>query len=271
MLAQKIFVETSVALKVGTVDLPERDWQAAVHRLSADFEFVVSPLTFFEVLNRLAGGSEEYILRNARALSALSPINPLAPTFLEMPGQFIFRQVLECQPIADTFQPEHLQEAMTVILEHRELTPELRAWLAEVRQMHRSGKQGHVDKCREMQRTGRTELHPGLWVREIFRQMGIISLSKGEIEKSVSALDAAREYTDSVRKQLENPQYVPTLERSGSNWIDTQQLLYLCDPSVHILYLDRHFETRTGVTSQRAQLLNVRKLMEMERLGATLA
>ena len=263
MRRRKMFVETSVALKVGTKLLPERSWEALVEQLAIDFDFVVSPLTFFEILNRLAGGKTQYVVRNARSLLALSPTGPRDSTFLEMPGQFVLREVLKCGPVSDTFQPEHLRDAMAIILEERELSPELVAWLADVRRMHGSGTGDLVEKYREIQKLGQTEPNRELWLRAKFEQLGIISLSSGEVAALGGRLDAAYQYDAWTRQnQLRNPAYVPTPERSRGDWVDGQQLWYLADPQIHMLYVDRDFKIRTEQSAQKAQLVDALRMLK---------
>jgi len=90
----KLLVETSVACKVATRDLPESEWDAVAQYLSASFDFVISPLTFIEILNSIARGGEQFFVSKLKRLAALSPMDLLNPTFLEMPGQFVLREVL---------------------------------------------------------------------------------------------------------------------------------------------------------------------------------
>lgn len=127
MTRNKLLVETSVANKVGTRDLPSCEWQTIAQHLAGDFDFIVSPLSFIEVLNSLARGGEQYVLPNRR-LEALSPINPLSPTFLEMPGQFVLRKVLGCSPMLKTYQPEEMAEAMVSVLRLSSVSADLRGW-----------------------------------------------------------------------------------------------------------------------------------------------
>ena len=78
--------------------------------LSPQFDFVVSPLTFLEIVRSMALGSEQLIMEKRARVEALSPVNPLKPACLEMPGQFILRQVLRCSPILETYQPSVLPQ-----------------------------------------------------------------------------------------------------------------------------------------------------------------
>jgi hypothetical protein len=262
-----IFVETSVAVKVGTRYLPEADWQAVVQHLARSFYFVVSPLTFIEVLNSLARGSEESILRNRRRLEALSPLDPLNPIFLEMPGQFVLREVLGCGPILNTYQPATMREVMASILKLNTAAPELLALLAEVKDRHEFGITDYVAKYDEVKRIGQTTPDRELWLRAHLRELGILLPSAEELNALSSALDAAYEYSASVRQQLRNPSYLPSHETSG--WIDPQQLFYLADPKMYMLYLDSDFNHRTGVSTQRSRLMKLSDAMaEVNRMSA---
>ena len=160
MSRDKLIIETSVACKVGTRALPDSDWRATVQHLADDFDFVISPLSFIEVLNSLARGGEQYVLPNRKRLEALSPINPLNPKFLEMPGQFVLREVLGCGPVLDTYQPEVMAEVMVNILRHSSITPDLRALLDEIKGSHHSGTSNYADTHNKMRRVG--QITPGV-------------------------------------------------------------------------------------------------------------
>jgi hypothetical protein len=252
----KIFNETSVALKVGTRNLPDADWQAVVKYLAAKFEFVVSPLSFIEVLNSLARGDERFVIPNLRRLEALSPLEPLNPTFLEMPGQFVLREVLGCSPVlVDTYQPWQMKESMVTVIRHSSVTPELRAWLAEIKGNHQSGITDYSTKHEEIRRIGQTTPDRGLWLRAKLAHLGIVAPSDEELRRLAIALDAAYEYSAWIRRQLENPSYLPA--RDASSWVDYQQLFYLSDPDMHMLYVDGDFTERTGGSLQQSRLIKL--------------
>lgn len=254
----KIFVETSVATKVGTRSLPGAEWDSVVQYLASTFDFVVSPLSFVEVLNSLARGSVQSILPNRKRLEALSPLDPLNPTFLDMPGQFVLREVLGLRlppVLVETYQPWQMAEAMVAVLQHNSVTPELRAWLAEIKSNHQSGTADYAAKHDEMRRVGQTKPDRGLWLKANLNHLGIIHPTDDELRRLGIALDAAYEYAACIRVQLENQSYSPSRETSA--WVDCQQLFYLCDPTIHILYADRDFTQRTNGSSQQSRLLRL--------------
>lgn len=267
MRRNKLFVESSVACKVGTRSLPLSDWTAIVQHLAPLFDFMVSPLSFLEVLNSLARGNEQYIIPNLKRLEALSPIYPLEPAFLEMPGQFILREVLGCGPVlVNTYQPWQMAEAMVSVLRHSSVSIELRDWLAEIRTNHQSGTENYVSTHDEMRQVGQVVPDRELWLRAKTRHLGILRLSDEEIQKLGVALDAAYQYAAWIRRELKNPHYQPS--KRASAWVDYQQLFYLCDPTIHMLYVDNDFTERTGGSSQQSRLLKLSDVMA-EAVGCT--
>lgn len=265
MHARRVFIETSVALKIGTPHLPEERWQAIVRHLASTCRFVVSPLTFFEVLNSLACGDDDHFVPNLRRLRVLSPQDPAHPTFLEMPGQFSLRAIFGWGTIADTYKPEQLEWVMVHVLEQAAPTAKLRAWLADVNSQLRVGKDSFVSTYEELRRSCPTEPDRDLWARERLMQLGIVSPTSEESGRFSRGLDAAFAYEASTRRQLKNPSYSPA--KDESSWVDPQQLFYLCDPDVHMLYFDKDFEIAED-TIQGSQLLNLRGVLE--EIGANI-
>jgi hypothetical protein len=263
----KLFVESSVACKVGSRSLPLSDWTAVVQHLAPLFDFVVSPLSFVEVLRSLALGKDHYIIPNLKRVESLSPIDPFHPVFLEMPGQFILREILGCPRVVETYQPGELAEAMVIVLRLNKVTQELRDWLADIRSNHQSGAESYVNTHDEMRKVGQVVPDRELWLRAKTRQLGILHLSDKEIQKLGMALDAAYEYAAWIRRELKNPHYQPS--KSTSAWIDYQQLFYLCDPAMHILYIDGDFTQRTGGSSQQSRLLKLSDVMA-QAVGCTI-
>jgi hypothetical protein len=255
----KIFVETSVTNSIGTRNLSDADWRDVVLYLAPKFDFVVSPLTFLEILNSLARGDERFVLPNRKRLYALFPLNPLKPTFLEMPGQFVRRYVLGYDRLLVTYQPDQLREALINILECEGIPEELRLFLREVEAMHRRGLEDFSTKYQEARRIGQRRPNRADWVRSNFELLGVADPSDKQVEAAGLALDAAYEFSAWTRKRLADARYSP--EADKSSWVDGQQLFYLCDPDMHMLYLDGDFIERTGSSSQRSRLLKLTTVM----------
>jgi hypothetical protein len=110
-------------------------------------------------------------------------------------------------------------------------------------------------KHEEIRKIGQTTPDRELWLRAKLAHLGIVLPSEEELRKLGIALDAAYEYSAWIRRQLENPSYLPA--RDASSWIDYQQLFYLSDPDIHILYVDGDFTDRTGRSRQQSRLIKL--------------
>jgi hypothetical protein len=198
----------------------------------------------------------QFILPNRKRLEALSPVDSLNPTFLEMPGQFLLREVLGYPPVlVDTYQPWQMAKAMVAVLRVNSVTPEFQAWLAEIKSNHQSGTTDYSAKHDEIRKLRQTKPDRELWLRAKLTHLGILLPSEEELRRLGVALDAAYEYSAWIRRQLENPSYSPSGETSA--WVDCQQLFYLCDPTMHVLYADGDFTQRTNGSSQQSRLLRL--------------
>jgi hypothetical protein len=50
-------------------------------------------------------------------------------------------------------------------------------------------------------------------------------------------------------------------EKDTGAWADCEQLLYLCDPRLHMIYLDNDFRMRTSGSSQGGQLIPFKRIL----------
>jgi hypothetical protein len=231
---------------------------------------VVSPLSFLEVFNSLAHGGERYVIPNLKRLEALSPFNPRDPAFLEMPGQFVLREMLGSPPVlVDTYQPRQMAEAMVTALRHRSMSAELRDWLAEISNNHQSGTANYADAHDKIRSVQQMVPDRELWLRAKMRHLGILHLSDEEVRKLGIALDAAYEYATSIRRQLANPSYLPAREPSA--WADYQQLFYLAARDVHMLFADGDFIGRTGGSRQQSRCLRLSDVIAEVTTSSTTA
>jgi hypothetical protein len=231
---------------------------------------VVSPLSFLEVLNSLARGGERYVIPNLKRLEALSPFNPLDLVFLEMPGQFVLREVLGSPPVlVDTYQPWQMAEAMVTALGHRSVSAELQDWLGEIKNNHQSGTANYADSHDEIRSVKQMVPDRELWLRAKMRHLGILHLSDAEVRKLSIALNSAYEYAAWIRRQLANPSYLPAREPSA--WADYQQLFYLAAPDMHMLFADGDFIGRTGGSRQQSRCLRLADVIAEVTTSSTTA
>jgi len=264
---KKLIVESSVACKVGTRSLPLADWTAVVQYLSPRFDFVVSPLSFVEIVRSMALGDELSIVEKLKRVEALSPVRPLNPVCLEMPAQFALREVLGKESyIADAYQPIQMCGDIVTLLGAQGMTNGLGTWLDEVTSKHDSGTDNFVSTHDSMRKVAQPVPTPENWVQGQFKR---VNLSDDDVRKLVIALSAAYEYAVWIRRDLKSPSFSPSKHKSS--WIDRQQLFYLADPAMHILCDDNDFLRRSGGSSQKARVQMLPDVVAQARILATSA
>jgi hypothetical protein len=267
VVGNKLIVESSVACKVGSRSLPPSDWTAVVQYLSPQCDFVVSPLSFLEVVRSMALGDERFIVEKLKRVEALSPVHPLNPVCLEMPAQFALREVLGKGPsVTDTYQPTQMYGDMVTLLSAQRMTNGLRKWLDEATSKLESGRDNFTSSHDSMRKVAQAVPTADKWVRGQFKR---VNLSDDDVRKLTVVLSAAYEYAAWVQRTLKNLNYSPSEDKGA--WIDRQQLFYLSDPTMYILCDDKDFVHRSGASPQRARLLRLPDVVAEARKLATSA
>jgi hypothetical protein len=267
MVREKLIVESSVACKVGSRSLPLSRWAAVVEYLSQQFDFVVSPLSFVEVVRSMALADERSIVEKLKRVEALSPVHPLNPFCLELPAQFVLHEVLGRDSyIADAYQPTEMRADMVTLLGAQGMTDGLRKWLDEVTSKLESGRDDFTSSHDSMRKVAQALPTVDNWLRG---QLKRGNLSDDDIRKLAAALSAAYEYAVWVRRDLKSSSFSPSKHKSA--WIDRQQLFYLADPAMYILCDDNDFLRRSGGSPQKARVRMLPDVVAEARKLATSA
>ena len=107
---------------------------------------------------------------------------------------------------------------------------------------------------------------PEQWASSILAMNGYSALSV-EANRVASALESAYLFDLSLWDLAKNNTY--DFLKHASDWIDSQQLYYLADPSIHFLTTDEStIRKRVAASSQAARILTLRD--EAKKLGCTI-
>jgi|SRR5580658_1311750 hypothetical protein len=142
---------------------------------------------------------------------------------------------------------------MVTLLCHKHVTPQLRDWLSSTTDKLNSGRETFLRRREEAKKLGKVELNAEKWLQSKFKHLGILELTDEEVSHAKAALSAAFEYEAWLTRQTRNHGF--SLSKEKSSWVDTQQLLYLSDPAMHILCHDNDFLQRSGGSPQKARIL----------------
>jgi len=84
-------------------------------------------------------------------------------------------------------------------------------------------------------------------------------LTPAHRQQLVERLDAAYRYDIELIRIVGNGGY--NFEKHSGDWIDWQQLFYLCDPTVDLLTDDGSIRDRVGISPQRDRILGLRAFL----------
>ncbi len=132
--------------------------------------------------------------------------------------------------------------------------------LDRLRQQQVSGKSEHQRLMEQVRDQGRKLPQLNLWAADIAKSLGH-ELNQQQAISLGNALDAAYCY-DKELYALGTSGY--NFDRHQSDWVDQQQLIYLCDPHLFLLTDDNRLQKRVGKSSQKDRLLDLRGFLKQQ-------
>ncbi|MGH9618529.1 MAG: hypothetical protein ACRD45_02305 [Bryobacteraceae bacterium] len=235
-----LFFDTSVCDKLMRAPYTDR-YLSIRHKIRQRFRMVVSPETFIELLRTLKGGDgSQFLIDKKRIRIAAGPENA---SFLSFPGEFSFRTSLNLNVPAKLGQTE-FRKWFRVIMAARTrqelFAGQVRVGDVEfgldpdsVEAQHTPGIASYLEWIGNAA-SGRYDYPPPeRWAASFAKDFGI-ELTPVQASKLAADLDATYQYRRSVFEMVKgNRTYNP--EKRRGDWVDGQQLMYLCDPSIHIV------------------------------------
>lgn len=229
--------------------------------ISKRFSIVVSPLSLMELIDGIRGGtSEDHFRADQKKMAALTGTDPKRRRFLRWPVAFVLQTVLARNHNLPIEQPLALRKIATCVLRahsksHLDAgTVRLsvgNGWginLDNVQERQDLGKSIHREWLREA-KTGKRFPGPEQWALRFGNSFLQAEISSSEALKLAERLSAAREYQKELFVTVsQNPNY--DINAHDSDWVDGQQLMYLCDPAMHMLTLDNKLIERVRASPQ---------------------
>jgi hypothetical protein len=268
----KLILDTNVCGKLLTPAYGD-DLGRIKRHLSRNFHVVVSPQTFLELLNAIKGGDGTHFSADQDRLRLL--VGGGQMDFLPFPVAFGLRKVLGLVDRSPKFfGPSHFRLWFRIVIHAKD-----RAELVggDVRLPGDSGRKRlgfKLDDSNRLHEDGisqhRAEIEkaiagkgilptPELWAAGLADSLGH-KLNSQQAMLLGTGLGAAYRYAEELCSIVAKGQY--NFEKHRGDWIDWQQLFYLCDPSVFLLTDDRGLRTRVGSSGQGAQILDLRDFLK---------
>lgn len=270
-LRKKVFYDTQVISYALAGKIPAADWELACRYVSARCRYCVSLNTLTELIVGLACGDEAHFSENVNRIKFLCVGGD--PVFLPLVGEFIRKRVFHLNPIRPDYSPAQIKMWPRIIINARDRS-ELISGLVSLREPGRrlidygfnlemlvrqvqDGKNAHSHALSQL-RDG-TLLRPTQqqWALGVLCRLAI-PISDANVARLCSTLDAAYQYDTQLYDLALCNNYDFT--KHDSDWLDTQQLYYLADPSVFLVTLDSKLKARTAKSSQIGQVLDFEDL-----------
>jgi hypothetical protein len=271
-LLPKLILDTNVCGKLlspaylGDVERIKRQF-------SRNFRIVVSPQSFLELLNCIRGGDGTHFSADKDRLRLL--VGGGKMDFLPFPVAFALKTVLG---VADRspkfFGPSHFRLWFRVVIHAKDraelVNDDVRLpgdtqrqrrgfKLEESNRQHEDGISQHRVQI-EKAIGGKGILPPpDLWAAGLADSLGH-KLAPQQATLLGTRLDAAYRYAKELCSIVANGLY--NFDKHRGDWIDWQQLFYLCDPSIFLLTDDKGLWNRVGSSSQGAQILDLRNFLK---------
>jgi len=255
---------------VASGQIPDADWRIIRRYVKQHYKYAISPLTMIELLRRLEKGSDTYFERNRKALQVLYEIAPR--TILRFPGEFLLNRALSATRNNPKFQPRLFDLWMRVALKAKN-KQELKAGtislgglkaivyeldLSSIDKQHSEGIAAHVKQLNDVRTQKRSVASRLQFAAGIFSSLGR-PLKTTERQRALDALDASYSFDSWLCSMAKNQSY--DFAKHHSDWVDLQQLQYLCDSNVHVLTDDKDLKRETASSKQADQVVTVKDLL----------
>lgn len=213
------------------------------------FRRVLSVPTFWELLHQIEGGDGSQFKDDREVIKVASGTKrPLL--MLPNPLSFAVETVLKLPRLSIPIQPLRFKQTYDLIMKARSRDElysgvpvmrglkQVRQFAPEiVRQQQEAGEQAHIERLKWAMRRKVSFLSADEWATAMLKQAQI-TLDDQQAAELGSRLDAAYHFDAEVWKiATANSNHKP--EKHGNDWIDMQQTLYLCDPSIHLMTADK--------------------------------
>lgn len=267
----KLILDTNVPGKLVTPAYSEG--LAAIKRcLSREFRLVVSPQSLIELLKAIKGGDGSHFSSDQERLRLLA--GPGKPEFLPFSVAFALRKMLGLESIQlQFFGPSDFNLWFRLVIRAKDRDALVSGDVRLPFDSRRKRQGFNLDLLIQKQEEGiahhRAEIEkakegkatipgPDMWAAGLAAQLGH-TLTGSQARLLAGGLDAAYRYASDLCSIVAGGQY--NFEKHRGDWIDWQQLFYLCDPDVHLLTDDGGLRTRVEGSRQSSRILDLRRFL----------
>jgi hypothetical protein len=261
----KLLLDTNVGQKLSSAK-STFDIQGIKRKIAHEYRLVVSPETIIEILCGVIGAtSDDHLRADQSKLRIL--VGRGIPDILYFPMDFSLRTVLGVHSTVPSFNPNHFREWVRTVLAATGLAELMNG---DVRLRNRGNKTFGLNKTEIANQQELGKIAHREWLQRAVKGSTIFP-SREVWAKFVGAhlkveltdeqsmilgkrLSAAYEYQKiTFETAADNPTYNVT--KHDGDWVDNQQLYYLCDPTLYFLTEETEIRSKCRKSDQCDRIL----------------
>jgi hypothetical protein len=257
----KVFFDTQICIRAASGRIPENEWARVTNHILSVAQYCISPLTLGEILLSIARGDEHYFESGKERLRRVY-LNGKG-TFFDFPRYFVadFLGLKDKRP--GNLEKEFGFSVQVILLaqSRQELEkgvalPYLKGQVARVRldrflREIEATQKRYVDWFSRLRGKSKTTITPEQWAAPAMYLYGI---EEDDVSKQrfIEALSASCQFDTALLDLARNENF--DLRKNVSDLVDTQQLCYLCDPTVVFVTDDSDHRKRLCGNAQLSRI-----------------
>jgi hypothetical protein len=236
----------------------------------ANHAYVACPLVLLELIEGLAKPEPtRFHLDKRRFLTLAGPMEGCLPRYLPYPGTFVMKTLFGVPSAATRFAEADFGQWHGVIsaaldrgalmggsvdlfsskLISYGLNPSI------VAEQQQQGRQAHAESFEHRRRNRIPPPTPEQFAAVLMRSQGVLPQSMDDLKRLAVATDAAYHYEVVLNNLALAGGYDFAAREHAGDWIDSQLLLYLADPEMLLVTLDRKLRNRVQQSPEAARII----------------
>ncbi len=276
MRRPKLFLDSSICIDAAKEIVPPDKWAQVWRYLSKSYRYLISPLTLAELLVGIGRGKTEYFDTNRKALRILRSTLK-RKRFLRLPGHFVRETLFGDSSRKPRFEPEDFTRWMEIVLRAPDkaalesgrvnLPYQFRQTFGfdfgHIDQELQKGKDEHAHLLQHLREGKLVRPSVNVWAAAVLDRLNVQQNSTNN-SKLFNQLDAAFHFDQSLWKLAETSSY--DFAKHETDWLDRQQLYYLCDQEIYFATGDDQLRERTAGSEQAKRILTWAELCSLARV-----
>jgi hypothetical protein len=260
----KLFLDTNVCEHLLNPPYADR-LQGFLTAVRKRYQIFVSPETVIELLRTLQGGTGEHFAFDQKRFQVCVCGDRQRARFISLPGEFAMKHALGMD-VPAKFGANHFRQMTKVVLKADTRTQLFETGVkigkydvtfnnAINEEQHEEGMASHR-KWMEDIMTGQYQYPTPDKLGIGFAKNLSVDIDAATGAKLVEGISAYFAYQKSLFDQANSGQKLNLDKRKG-DWVDSQQLVYLCDPQMHLLTGDGKIKDRAKASEQSKRIFRL--------------